>query len=404
MRAPAPGSIFVLALVGALAVPVTHAQTTPAQPLAMLEPDQVHLGGSNCTASVPRELGRSSVRNLRLRVASQPGPRPSTLAVWSSGEHTVASRRIDRELGALNTVALDQGLNVQVLAPVNGGRFLVLSVGALCSGGRTRGYSCVRAIGLDADGMPTGAAHAPEPSTQQFDVVSSATLRGVDGAPSGVAVATVSRWGGASIDLFRLDPGGRVMVEEHPIRTQGPSDYPIELLTADGEQVVALGSQDGPATDEEGVALRRSFVLALGQRRHVITRTAPASARLSWARARGADLDLFYTMPRGDVRWLRVSGGDGSFLDGTPTTLAPTAELPATPVFPALAVTRGSLTLTRTDLRGAAVGQPLVMARVAGRAITSWSWDGSALHVVWGARVGREWVISESSVTCSAAL
>jgi hypothetical protein len=394
MRAPAACSIFALALVGALAAPNTHAQTTPAQPLPMLEPDQVHLGGSSCTASVPRELGRSSVRNLRLRVASQPGPRPSTLAVWSSGEHTVASRRIDRELGAPNSVALDQGLNVQVLAPVNGGRFLVLSVGALCSGGRTRGYSCVRAIGLDADGMPTGAAHAPEPSTQQFDVVSSATLRGVDGAPS---------WGGGR---DRVAVGWR----EHrsvPPRPGGARDgggapdsnpRPERLSdrAADGRRRAGRGARfPGRAGDRPGRRGAPPFVRARA-------RAAPPRDHSNGTRERPPELGA---CPRNRPRPCSTrcpeatcvgcgcrAATAASSTAHRPTSLPP-AELPATPVFPALAVTRRSLTLTRTDLRGAAVGQPLVMARAAGRAITSWSWDGAALHVVWGARVGREWVI-----------
>jgi hypothetical protein len=368
----------------------------------MMEPDRAHLGGG-CTASEPRELGRSSVRNLRLRVASQPGPHPTTLAVWSSGEHAIASRRVDAELGPLETVALDQGMNVEVLAPVSGGRFLAISVGALCGGGRARGYSCLRAIGLTAAGAPTGAAHAPEPSTQQLYVVGSTVLRATDGAPSGVAVALVSRWGGADISLFRLDAAGLVTVEEHPIRTEGPSESPIRRLAADGEQVVALGAREEPPVEEEGSWRERSFVVALGQRRQVIAPAVPESATLRWLRARGVDLDLFYGLPRGRVRWLRVSGTDGTFLDGTPTTIEPTAPLPDDPIFPSVAVARGALTLSRTDLRGATVGSGTALARVSGRPVWSWSWDGAALHVVWGARAGREWVVSESSVRCGGA-
>ncbi|GAB4215781.1 MAG: hypothetical protein OHK0013_41650 [Sandaracinaceae bacterium] len=233
-------------------------------------------------------------------------------------------------------------------------------------------------------------------------MVTSAPLRTADGAPSGVAVALVSRWGGADISLFRLDAAGLVTVEEHPIRTDGAGESPIERLAADGEQVVALGTHDGEATDAEGIPVRRAFVLALGERRHTLAPAVPEGARFRWARARGVDLDVFYALPRRRLRWLRVSGRDGRFLDGTPTTLEPTAALPEAPLFPSLAVTRGSLTLTRTDLRGDAVGSPVAIARVTGRPITSWSWDGSALHVVWGARSGRTWVISESRITCGA--
>jgi hypothetical protein len=66
-------------------------------------------------------------------------------------------------------------------------------------------------------------------------------------------------------------------------------------------------------------------------------------------------------------------------------------------------VARGALTLSRTDLRGATVGSGTALARVSGRPVWSWSWDGAALHVVWGARAGREWVVSESSVRCGGA-
>jgi hypothetical protein len=402
------GTFFLVALLAASGARAQEGQRSdataaqaPSPGLPMMEPDRARLGGT-CTASAPRELGRSTVRNLRLEVASQPGARPVTLAVWSGGEHAIASRRIDAELGPLQSVALDQGLNVEVLAPVSGGRFLALSVGALCSGTGARGYSCLRAIGLGSDGAPSGAAYAPEPSTQQLDVVTSTVLRGADGSPSGVAVALVSRWGGADISIFRLDSGGLVTVEEHPIRTQGPSEYPIDLLAADGEQVVALGAQEGQALDEEGVPLERRFIVALGQRRQTIAPAVPESARLRWARARGIDLDLFYALPRARVRWLRVSGTDGHFLDGTPTTFEPTAALPADPVFPSLTVTRGALSLVRTDLRVASVGPATSIARVSGRPVSSWSWDGAALHVVWGVRAGREWVISESRVSCAA--
>ncbi|GAB4215779.1 MAG: hypothetical protein OHK0013_41640 [Sandaracinaceae bacterium] len=142
MRAITLRSLVLLALLVTTFVEVgARAQASP----SALEPDLARFGAASCTVSAPRELGRSSVRNLRLRVASQPGA--STLAVWSSGEHALTSRRIDAELGAPRIVALDRGLGMEVLAPVSGGRFLALSVGALCSGGRTRGLSCLRAIG-----------------------------------------------------------------------------------------------------------------------------------------------------------------------------------------------------------------------------------------------------------------
>lgn len=366
----------------------------------MIEPDAARFGGASCTASTPRELGRSTVRNLRLRVASHDGARSATLAVWSSGEHEITSRRIDAELGPLQATALDQGMNVQVLAPASEGRFIAVSVGALCAG-TTRGYSCLRAVGLGPDGAASAPPYQPEPDTQQLEIVSSAPLRAADGSPTGVAVALVSRWAGANISLFRLDAAGRVTVDAHPIRSEGPGESPIELLAADGEQVVALGTEPSRlATDEHGDTVDRSFVLALGARRQPIAPAVAPGAPLRWAHARGSDLDLFYGLPGGRVRWLRVSGADGGFLDGTPTTLGPTTALPASPVFPALAITRGTLTFARTDLRGARVGTALALARASGRPVTSWSWDGATLHVVWGVREGREWVISESAITC----
>ncbi|MCB9604534.1 MAG: hypothetical protein H6721_27870 [Sandaracinus sp.] len=374
----------IVALLGAAAV-AAQPVDTPAPP--MNEPDVARFGAATCSASAPRELGRSSVRNLRLRVASQPSPRSTTLAVWSHGPHALATRNVGAELGPLREVALDEGMNVEVLAPASEGRFVAISVGALCRGGRARGFSCLRAVGLRADGSPTAAPYEPTPDSQQLEVVASTPLWN-GGSPSGVALALVTRWTGAAISLLRLDADGRVTIEEHPIRTEGPSENPIELLASDGEQVVALG-------------VDRSFVLALGHRRHALPPSVPESARLRWARARGEELELFYGLPRGRVRWLRVSGVDGRFVGGTPTTMGPTDALPATPVFPALEVHRGSLVLTRTDLRGAAVGEPFTLAPASGRMVTSWSWDGSALHAVWGTRVGDEWVISESRVTCA---
>ncbi|MCB9619425.1 MAG: hypothetical protein H6724_08235 [Sandaracinus sp.] len=375
----------IVALLGAAAANAQPADTRTTPPL--VEPDLARFGAATCTATAPRELGRSSVRNLRLHVASQPSPRHTTLAVWLHGPHAVASRSVGSDLGPLREVALDEGMNLSVLAPASEGRFLAISVGALCRGGRTRGFSCLRAVGLRADGSPTAAPYEPTPDSQQLEIVASTPLRAAR-SPSGVAVALATRWTGAAISLFRLDAEGRVAIEEHPIRTEGPSENPIELLTADGEQVVALG-------------VDRSFVLALGHRRHALPPAVPQSARLRWARAHGEELELFYGLPRGRVRWLRVSGVDGRFVGGTPTTLTPTDALPATPVFPALEARRGSLRLTRTDLRGATVGDPLVLAPASGRVVTGWSWDGAALHAVWGTHVGGEWVISESRVTCA---
>lgn len=388
MRSPALATLIV----ACLTAPATAQPGSGSAPTQ--EPDRAHFGGPTCTTSAPREVGRSSVRNLRLLVASQPAPRPSTLAVWSSDEHLLSSRSIRAELGRVQSIELSDGMNLSVLAPASEGRFLAISIGALCGGGRARGYSCLRAIGLATDGSPTAAPYAPTPADQQLEVISTAPLRGLDGAPTGVALALVARWTGADITLFRLDAAGHVTVEPHPIRVAGPSDAPVGWLAADGEQVVALSWQ----SPEDEVS---PFVLALGHRRQSFARVVPRGTSHRWMRARGTDLELFYALPRGRVRRLRVSGTDGRFVDGTPTTIEPTDALPADPVFPALAVTGRSLTLTRTDLRGAAVGQPAPIAPASGRVITSWSWDGSALHVVWGTRTGREWVISESSVTCA---
>ncbi len=88
MRTPA----FAIVIAACL-VPPAAAQPSPA-PRPTLEPDRTYFGATTCSATPPRELGRSSVRNLRLLVASQPTPRTSTLAVWSSGEHRLSSRAI----------------------------------------------------------------------------------------------------------------------------------------------------------------------------------------------------------------------------------------------------------------------------------------------------------------------
>lgn len=384
---------------GLLVLVAAHPARAAAQAssASLSEPDRARFGASTCTASTPREIARSSVRNLRLLVASQPSPRPSTLAVWSHAEHRLSSRAIGAELDRVQSIELTDGHNLSVLAPASGGRFLAISIGAMCEGGRARGYWCVRAIGLAADGTPTAPPYAPTPGDQQLEVVSTAPLRGPDGSPTGVALALAARWTGAAITLFRLDATGRVTAEIHPIRTEGPSEVPIGWLASDGEQVVGLSWQ----SPEDEVS---PFVLALGHRRQAFARIVPAGTIHRWMRARGTDLELFYGLPRGRVRRVLVSGVDGRFVDGPPTTIEPSEPLPADPLFPELAVSRGSLTLTRTDLRGARVGEPHTpIAPASGRVITSWSWDGSALHVVWGTRTGREWVISESSVTCAAA-
>lgn len=361
------------------------------------EPDRRWLGAETCQASAPRELGRSSVRNLRLHVASQPaGPRTagsyahhaSTLVAWSTGEHAFTTRAIGAELGPSHEVALDQGINLSVLAPASGGRFLAITLGALCQGA-TRGNWCVRATGLASDGTAIGTPYAPTPAGQMMELTDTAPLRAADGSPTGVAVAMVSRWGGADITLYRLDGAGQVVLDAHPIRTDGPSESPIERIESEGEQVVAYGTVD-----------ERPFVIALGQRRQAIARAVPASARLRYARVIGGELDLFYAQPRGRVRWLRVSGTDGSYVAGTPTTIEPSTPLPTDPILPVLAVARGSLTLTRTDLRGQAVGTPIAIAPARGRTVTAWSWEGESLHVVWGVRSGREWIVSESHVAC----
>lgn len=381
-------------------VSTLRAEQAPPRPppaLNTTEPDRRWVGAETCQASAPRELGRSSVRNLRLYVASHPsGRRPaeslahrgSTLVAWSSGEHALTTRAIGAQLGAPHEIALDQGQSLSVLAPASGGRFLAVAIGALCAG-PTRGHSCVRATGLAADGTAIGTPYAPAPAGQMMELIDTAPLRARDGTPTGVALAMVSRWGGADITLYRLDDAGQVVLDAHPIRTEGPGESPIEHIVADGEQVVAYGT-----------VAERPFVIALGQRRQAIARAVPVSARLLHARAVGTVLELFYAQPRGRVRWLRVSGTDGSYLDGTPTTIEPTTMLPTETILPAIAVTRGSLTLTRTDLRGATVGTPVVIAPARGRVITSWSWEGESLHVVWGVRAGREWIVSESHVAC----
>lgn len=392
MRTSAVAPLVSLFLVSFAALAAAQPQNAPPP---MHEPDRARFGAPTCHVSTPREIGRSSVRNLRLSVASQPSPRTSTLAMWSTGEHVLSSRAIGAELGNVHTVELADGMNLSVLSPVSEGRFVAISVGALCSGRRARGFSCLRAIGLDAHGAPTGPPYAPTPASQQLMVVSRTTLRAPDGSPTGVALALVARWTGADITLFRLDAAGNVTVEPHPIRSEGPSDAPVRRLVADGEQVVALGAQSSFGDADN------PFVLPLGHRRRIFARAVPEDTPLRWIRARGVDLELFYALPRQRLRRLRVSGLDGRFVEGTPTTIEPTDPLPADPIFPALEVTGGSLTLKRTDLRGAVVGEATSLASASGRVVTSWSWDGSALHVVWGTRVGRKWVISESSVTCA---
>ncbi len=378
-----------------------------------LEPDRTWLGAETCQATTPRELGRSSVRNLRLHVASQPaGPRRgaayahhgSTIAAWSTGEHAFTTRAIGAELGPAREVALDEGNNLSVVSPASGGRFLAIAIGALCSG-RTRGNWCIRATGLAPDGSAIGTPYLPTPSGQMMELTDTTPLRAADGSPTGVAVAVVSRWGGADITLYRLDGAGQIVVEEHPIRTEGPSESPIDLLRSEGERVMAYGSHQagrGTVLDGEGMPVYRPFVLELGQRRQQVAAAALGNARLRWTRVVGDELQLFYGLPRGRVRWLRVSSADGSYVGGTPSTFEPDDALPASPVFPALAVSRGALALTRSDLRGAAVGQPVSLGPARGRVITSWSWEGESMHVVWGVRAGREWIVSESHVACPA--
>lgn len=369
---------------------------------ATLEPEQSSFGASACTATPAREVGRSSVRNVRLAIASQPAlpgadaSPGTTLVAWSAGEHAFATRSISAAdvLGTAQTVAIDQGMGLEVLAPASSGRFIAVVVGQLCAG-RARGHSCLRATGLAPDGSGLSTPYAPEPDSQMLSVRSRTTLRGSDLAPTGVAIVSGARYG-AAITLFRLDVAGRVLADVHPLDTSEPEEVPIHALFSDGEQVVALGSEWSAQRDSS-----RPFVLALGQRRQYMAPAVPESARFSTGRLGGAELDLYYGMPRGRVRRLRVSTTDGSYAGGGPTTLGATDELPISPVFPTLAVSRRALTLTRTDLRGARVGTPVTLAPAAGRPVIASTWDGLGLRVAWATRVGREWVISESRVTCS---
>ncbi|MFO0712270.1 MAG: hypothetical protein U0353_20635 [Sandaracinus sp.] len=409
MRMPKAWASWMIVGIVTLALPCAAARAeivAPPPATPTMEPEQSSFGHTSCVASAPRELGRSTLRNLRLVVAAQPstGPslareRPPALAAWSGGESAIMVRPIGLELGATQTVSLDQGMNVSVLAPASGGRFMAITVGALCGGGRARGYACLRAIGLAADGTAIAPAYAPEPSEQQLEIVARTPLRAADGTPTGIALATVSRWGGADISLFRLGASGEVVVEPHPIHADGPGDSPIHALYAEGEQVVATGRQETGATDEEGYPLDRPFVLALGQRRQPLAPAVPASARLRWGRVQGAELQLFYTMPHERVRWLRISTVDGSYQGGTPSTIEPRASLPASPISTSLRVVRGQLVLERGDLRGRTLGT-MTIAPARGRAVIASAWDGTALEVVWATRAGREWVISESRVSC----
>lgn len=375
-----------------------------APPPPSLSPDRTWLGAETCQASPPRELGRSSVRNLRLRVASQPeSPRPAasyahratTLAAWSMGEHVLATRGIGAELGALREVALDHGMNLAVLAPAGEQRFLAVATHPLCR----NGAACVRAIGLGPDGAASGAAYAPEPSDQETSVVSSALLREAGRRPSGVAVAFSSRWGFNDIDLFRLDAAGQVVVEPHPIHTEYSGGSPIAALTASGEQVVAYGSES--AVDEDGDEHQHPFVLALGSRRQGFPASVPIEADLTFLRLDGTTLDMVFRVPHSAPRWLRVSTVDGSLVAPT-TQLGADTATPFAPVLPSLRIVRGRVTLERRDLRGQAIGAPLALGPGAGTLVSDWAWEGESLHVVWATRQRRTWIVSESHIACPA--
>ncbi|MFO0712273.1 MAG: hypothetical protein U0353_20650 [Sandaracinus sp.] len=116
----------------------------------------------------------------------------------------------------------------------------------------------------------------------------------------------------------------------------------------------------------------------------------------------GTAAELVFAVPRLAPRWVRVSTVDGSMI-AAPTALAEDAPLvrsESAPITHRLRATRRRLTLERRDLRGARVGADLAIAPASGRVISASAWDGTALEVVWATRAGREWVISESRVSC----
>jgi hypothetical protein len=400
---------FVTLAVAVLWTSPGRAQSTTPRPAPSSEPDRAWLGAETCAATPPREIGRSPVRNLRLVLASQPpgphadsglGHRGSTLAAWSMSEGSFATRAIGAELGETHEVALDQGINVSVLAPASGGRFIAVTTGFLCPG-RVRGAACVRAIGLAADGAATGPAYAPEPRDQETSVVSRTILRDASGTPTGVAVAFQSRWSFHDIVLFRLDPAGQIVAEAHPIHVESSGAGPISRIVAAGEQVVAFGSESewDDASDREIV---RPHVIALGSRRQAVPSFAPAEAEIVYARLDGPVMDVVVRAPRLQPRWARISTLDGSLVVPV-ATLTRGAPTPGTPVFPRLRAVRGRLSFERLDLRGELVGAPLDLGPAAGPVVSAWSWEGESLHLAWGVRRGREWIVSEAHLSCARA-